>query len=230
MPSTSMGQVKRGRGSGASGPGAPGPVGDGAVVPACARHAVHACSVIPSPEDHDEPGEPAITTSPGIIVFVMISGMVTDLTRVARETDEATRRARARLVTAVREASAAGQSQAEIARQIGRSQPEVSRLLHFHGTAPLARRLRRHRRQVIAAVQDAGGSDVRVFGSVATGRERVDSDVDLLFHMGRPLGLTDLAMLEERLGEILGVPVDLVPDTNIRPVMRERILSEAVPL
>nr|WP_314906600.1 nucleotidyltransferase domain-containing protein [Propionibacterium acidifaciens] len=79
-------------------------------------------------------------------------------------------------------------------------------------------------------MQDAGGSDVRVFGSVATGRERVDSDVDLLFHMGRPLGLMDLAMLEERLGEILGVPVDLVPDTNIRPVMRERILSEAVPL
>lgn len=84
-------------------------------------------------------------SSQGIMVFVMTSGMVTDLARVARETDEATRKARARLVAAVREASAASQSQAEIARKIGRSQPEVSRLLHFHGTAPLARRLRTHR-------------------------------------------------------------------------------------
>jgi len=153
-----------------------------------------------------------------------------NLTLVAQETDEAVRQARNQLVAAVREASRNGLSQKEIARLIGRSQPEVSRLLHFHGTTPLARRLRAARRQVIEMVEAAGGSNVRVFGSVATGREHEGSDIDLLFHMDQPLGLMDLAGLEMELGTVLHADVDLVPDTNIRPTMRERIISEAVPL
>ena len=152
------------------------------------------------------------------------------LAAVARETDEAVRQARGRLVAAVRKASREGMSQKEIARQIGRSQPEVSRLLRFHGTTPLARRLRASRREVIETVEAAGGSNIRVFGSVATGREHEGSDIDLLFRMDQPLGLMDLAGLEIELGTILHADVDLVPDTNIRPTMRERILSEAVPL
>ena len=152
------------------------------------------------------------------------------LAAVARETDEAVRQARGRLVAAVRKASREGLSQKEIARLIGRSQPEVSRLLHFHGTTPLARRLRAARRQVIETVKAAGGSNVRVFGSVATGQEHEGSDIDLLFRMDQPLGLMDLAGLEIELGTILHADVDLVPDTNIRPTMRERILAEAVPL
>ena len=149
---------------------------------------------------------------------------------IAQETDEAIRQARNQMVAAVRNASKNGMSQQEIARQIGRSQPEVSRLLHFHGTTPLARRLRAARRQVIEMVEAAGGSNVRVFGSVATGREHEGSDIDLLFHMDQPLGLMDLAGLEIELGTVLHADVDLVPDTNIRPTMRERIISEAVPL
>jgi len=153
-----------------------------------------------------------------------------NLTLVAQETDEAIRQARNQLFAAVREASRNGLSQKEIARLIGRSQPEVSRLLRFHGTTPLARRLRAARRQVIEMVEAAGGSNVRVFGSVATGREHEGSDIDLLFHMDQPLGLMDLAGLEMELGTVLHADVDLVPDTNIRPTMRERIISEAVPL
>lgn len=153
-----------------------------------------------------------------------------NLAAVARETDEAVRQARGRLVAAVRKASREGMSQKEIARQIGRSQPEVSRLLRFHGTTPLARRLRAARREVIETVEAAGGSNVRVFGSVATGREHEDSDIDLLFHMDQPFGLMDLAGLEIDLATILDTDVDLVADTNIRPTMRDRIISEAVPL
>ena len=153
-----------------------------------------------------------------------------NLTLVAQETDEAIRQARNQLFAAVREASRNGLSQKEIARLIGRSQPEVSRLLRFHGTTPLARRLRAARRQVIETIKAAGGSNVRVFGSVATGQEHEGSDIDLLCRMDQPLGLMDLAGLEIELGTILHADVDLVPDTNIRPTTRERIISEAVPL
>lgn len=139
-------------------------------------------------------------------------------------------RARANLVRAVRNAAARGLTQVQIAEQIGRSQPEVSRLLRFHGTSPLARNVRRNARQIRALVTEAGGSRVRVFGSVATGDDHADSDVDLLFTMGRPLSLMQLGRLEQRLSNLLGVPVDLVPESALRPDVRARIMSEAATL
>ncbi len=121
-------------------------------------------------------------------------------------------------------------TQTQIARQIGRSQPEVSRLLRFHGTSPIARRLRSNAGRVQQIVAEAGGGRVRVFGSVATGQDRPDSDVDLLFRMEEPLSLMELGRLEQRLKDAIGVPVDLVPDTALRPDIRERVLAEAVAL
>lgn len=156
--------------------------------------------------------------------------MGTDLAEVARHADEVTARARADLVRAVREAAAQGLTQTQIAEQIGRSQPEVSRLLRFHGASPLARNLRRNADQIRQIVTQAGGSQVRVFGSVATGRDRPDSDVDLLFTMKRPLSLMQLGRLEQRLTDLLGVSVDLVPESALRPDLRERVLSQAVAL
>lgn len=134
------------------------------------------------------------------------------------------------LVAAVREAAAAGMTQTQIAREIGRSQPEVSRLLHFHGTSPLARRLRKHKHEIHRILTEAGGDDVRVFGSVATGRERPDSDIDLLFCATTPLSLMDLGRLEAQIAALVGVDVDLVPDGSLAPAIRDRVLAEAVPL
>ncbi|MDQ6688872.1 MAG: nucleotidyltransferase domain-containing protein [Actinomycetota bacterium] len=156
--------------------------------------------------------------------------MATELAEVARHTDDVTAQARAELVRAVRQAAAQGMTQIQIARQIGRSQPEVSRLLRFHGTTPLARNLRREAEQIRCIVADAGGSRLRVFGSVATGHDRPDSDVDLLFVMNEPLSLMRLGRIEREVSDLLGVPVDLVPESALRPDLRERILTEAVAL
>jgi len=156
--------------------------------------------------------------------------VVADLAEVARRSDEAVRDARAELVHAVREAARQGLTQAQIAQLTGRSQPEVSRLLRFHGRGPLALRLRRHAREVRDLIDQAGGSNVRVFGSVATGAERAGSDIDLLFDMGAPMGLMELGTLERRLSELLGAPVDLIPAAALRPDLRDRVLAEAVAL
>ena len=156
--------------------------------------------------------------------------MESTLAEVARESDAAMRHAREAIVRAVREAAAAGMTQAQIAAEIGRSQPEVSRLLRFHGTTPLARRLRASRAEVLRAVAEAGGRDVRVFGSVARGEDDEGSDVDLLFVMGRPLSLMELGQLEDEVSAAVGAPVDLVPESSLRPALRDRALVEAVPL
>jgi uncharacterized protein len=156
--------------------------------------------------------------------------MTTDLEKVARHTDEVTALARAELVRAVRKAAAQGMTQTQIAQKIGRSQPEVSRLLRFHGSSPLGRNLRQNAAQIRQIVTEAGGTQVRVFGSAATGQDRPDSDVDLLFVMKRPLSLMQLGRLEQRLTDLLGVSVDLVPESALRPDLRERVLSDAVAL
>lgn len=152
------------------------------------------------------------------------------LADVARESDRVIADARSRLVRAIREASAQGMTQQQIARAIDRSQPEVSRLLRFQGTSPLARRVRKHRAEILKVVGEAGGSDVRVFGSLAEGTDDVDSDVDLLFTKGGRLGLLGLSALENEISDLIGAPVDLVPESAVRPGIRERVLEQAVPL
>ncbi|TWP32739.1 nucleotidyltransferase domain-containing protein [Leekyejoonella antrihumi] len=156
--------------------------------------------------------------------------MTASLAEVARHTDEVTAQARAEFVRAVRKAAAQGMTQTEIARNIGRSQPEVSRLLRFHGTSPLARNLRRNAEQIRHLIAEAGGTRVRVFGSVATGQDRPDSDIDLLFVMKQPFSLMQLGRLEQRLADLLDAKVDLVPESALRPDLKERVTSEAVEL
>lgn len=152
------------------------------------------------------------------------------LAQVARRSDAAVDQARRELVAAVRAAHAAGMTQADIAQEIGRSQPEVSRLLRFHGTSPRARALRKHRSSIANLVKGAGGSNLRVFGSVATGQDHDGSDIDLLVDLPPNIGLLKVARLERLVSEVVGIPVDIVPSDDLRPDFRDRVLREAVAL
>jgi predicted nucleotidyltransferase len=106
----------------------------------------------------------------------------------------------------------------------------VSRLIHFHGRTPLGLALRRHASDVREAIAAVGGSDIRVFGSVANGTDTDESDVDLLFVTSTPMSLMSLSRLERRLATLIGAHVDLIPEEALRPDLRSRVLSEAVPL
>jgi len=156
--------------------------------------------------------------------------MTESLRFVAERTDATITAARSELVRAVRRAYASGMTQAQIAEQIHRSQPEVNRLLRLHGTSPRATALRAHAAEIRRSLRDVGGSRICVFGSTATGTEHADSDVDLLFDMRRPLSLMELSTVERQLTELIGFRVDLVPESSVRPDVRDRIVAEAVPL
>ena len=94
----------------------------------------------------------------------------------------------------------------------------------------LGRRLRRRRRAVIDAAARRGGSNLRVFGSVARGDESDQSDIDLLVDLDAGVGLVDLVGLGRELSELLGSKVDVVPGNALKPGIRERVLAEAIPL
>lgn len=95
---------------------------------------------------------------------------------------------------------------------------------------PLGRRLRRHRRALIAATMAAGGSNLRVFGSVARGEDTALSDVDLLVDLPDGTGLLALLALEEKLQHILHVEVDLATPHALKQRVRDEALQEAVAL
>lgn len=89
--------------------------------------------------------------------------------------------------------------------------------------------LARHRAQVLALAHANRAGDVRVFGSIARGEDRPDSDVDLLVAFGTGATLFDQAELIDELEKLLGRHVDVVSEGGLKG-RHDRILREAVPL
>jgi hypothetical protein len=73
-----------------------------------------------------------------------------------------------------------------------------------------------------------GIAELAVFGSVARGSSRPDSDVDLLYVRvpGNDLGMSYFA-LQDDLEALFGRPVDLVPKDGLHRVIREQVLADA---
>lgn len=95
---------------------------------------------------------------------------------------------------------------------------------------PLGRRLRQHRKALLEAVHNAGGSNLRVFGSVARGEDGPDSDVDLLVDLPPGATLFAVLALEGTLERILKVKVDLAPVDSLKSRVLTEALADAVAL
>ncbi len=93
---------------------------------------------------------------------------------------------------------------------------------------PLLDRLLILRAEISAAAAASGARDVRVFGSVARGEERPESDVDLLVELEPGRTLFDLAALEERLEVLLGRPVQVATARARRAPVRRAAARDAV--
>jgi predicted nucleotidyltransferase len=89
--------------------------------------------------------------------------------------------------------------------------------------------LRERRADLLAAASRRGASNLRVFGSVARGDYDNQSDIDFLVDFEPSRSLIDVAGLILDLQEILGVPVDVVEASTLRPG-DEDILADAVEL
>ncbi|MEO7911015.1 MAG: nucleotidyltransferase family protein [Roseiflexaceae bacterium] len=86
------------------------------------------------------------------------------------------------------------------------------------------------RDQILALAAHYGASNVRVFGSVARGEARPDSDIDFLVRLEDQRSLLDLVGLWQDLEDLLGCEVDVVTERGLKDRMRERVLREAVSL
>lgn len=73
-------------------------------------------------------------------------------------------------------------------------------------------------------------TNLRVFGSVARGQAGPDSDVDFLVQLPQDCSLLDHAGFIVELQDLLGKTVDVIPESGLRPAIREKVLREAVTL
>lgn len=71
---------------------------------------------------------------------------------------------------------------------------------------------------------------LRIFGSVARGEARSDSDVDLLVTFSKPISLLQLVRLEREISSFIGRKVDLLTAQSVSPYLRSRILKESRPV
>ena len=87
-------------------------------------------------------------------------------------------------------------------------------------------KLRAHESELKAA----GITRLSLFGSLARGDTHAQSDVDLLaeFDASKAFSLLDMVDMENRLADILGVPVDLAPAKSLKDDIRERAIRESV--
>jgi predicted nucleotidyltransferase len=83
---------------------------------------------------------------------------------------------------------------------------------------------------LVELAKEYGATDLRVFGSVAQGRARRGSDVDLLVRFEHPIGLLAKVEFQERASRLLGRPVDLTTPAMVHWLIRPSVLDEAVPV
>jgi len=69
---------------------------------------------------------------------------------------------------------------------------------------------------------------VGIFGSYARGEEKKESDIDVLVRFGEGATLLHLVGLGYYLEDLFGVPVDVVSERALHPLMKDEVLKELV--
>lgn len=155
-----------------------------------------------------------------------------ELTAVAGERDAAAEK----LQRSVLRANESGVSQREIAKALGVTQPAVSQMIAASraraklSQGPVGRKLAQHRAEVLSVARSYGASNIRVFGSVARGEDDDDSDLDLLVNMRGPLSMIEIAGLSLDLEDLIGAPVDVIPEQLVKRDSLPALVESAVAL
>lgn len=139
--------------------------------------------------------------------------------------------ARLRRVLALRAMAASGMSQREIAASLGVSQPAVSQQLKaaqdlarvrpdalVEAAAPVLRRL----------AEESGYRRLAVFGSVARGEAREDSDIDLLVEAPEGTSSFGFIRFKKLIERVLGREIDLVDYGGLKAKLDDDIRRDAV--
>jgi predicted nucleotidyltransferase len=107
---------------------------------------------------------------------------------------------------------------------------QLSKNVRYNKNMEIEKLIQSRKEQILSLARKNGAYDVRVFGSVARGEARPDSDIDFLVKLEAGRSLLDLARFLRELQTLLGMPVDVVTEAGLRPRIRLQVLKDARPL
>jgi predicted nucleotidyltransferase len=87
-----------------------------------------------------------------------------------------------------------------------------------------------NRLKLRAIAEKYGARSLSVFGSMARAEATIESDVDLLIEPGRSLSGFELGEILMDAQDLLKRKVDIVTVSALHPMMRDRVLAEAIKL
>jgi predicted nucleotidyltransferase len=87
-----------------------------------------------------------------------------------------------------------------------------------------------NRAAIRQVVESHRARNARVFGSVLHGLDTESSDLDLLIDPTPETTLLDIGAIRHELGQLLGVPVDVLTPNSLPDKFRACVLAEARPV
>jgi len=87
-----------------------------------------------------------------------------------------------------------------------------------------------HAEEIRRIASHHGATNIRLFGSMARGDDRPDSDIDLLVDLKAGRHLLDLIAIKQDLEDLLGRRVDVTTERSISPYIRDCVLKDIVQL
>jgi predicted nucleotidyltransferase len=94
----------------------------------------------------------------------------------------------------------------------------------------LPKEIQAHRREILELAHRHGAGDVSLSGSASRGDLHAESDYDFLVQAGSNTSAWFPAGLIQGLESLLGRHVDVVTRQALHPLLKDRILAEAVSL
>jgi len=90
--------------------------------------------------------------------------------------------------------------------------------------------LKEKREQILSIARKYGARKVRIFGSIARGEGKPDSDLDLLVELEPGRSLLDIIAIKQDLEGLLNRKVDVVTEAAVSPYIRDEVLRQAISL
>ena len=90
--------------------------------------------------------------------------------------------------------------------------------------------LKEKRGQILTVAKRHGARTIQVFGSLARGESRRDSDVDFLIELEPGRTLLDIVAIKQDLEDLLQRKVDVVTEDAVSPYLKDEIVTQAISL
>jgi predicted nucleotidyltransferase len=75
-----------------------------------------------------------------------------------------------------------------------------------------------------------GVANLAVFGSIIRSEQKESSDIDIIADVPEDMSLLGVVSIRNYLSELLDCSADFIPRSDLRAELRDKILSEAVPI